>query len=151
MTATASASRGIDSSTDISPKKSPWRSVAITVRSLALATRDLDDPRLDHEHVDALVALAEHDLARFGDARQTTRLRAPRRPAIPPLPTGGGSSRSAPTERDLMAPRRSASSPGAHQARVGASSNTLTWASVPPLGLEPRTCGLRVRRSDQLS
>jgi peptidoglycan/LPS O-acetylase OafA/YrhL len=34
---------------------------------------------------------------------------------------------------------------------AGSSSSALTWVFVPPLGLEPRTCGLRVRRSDQLS
>ena len=52
--------------------------VALTERRhhravLALATGDLDGARLDHEHVDPLLALAEHDLARFDGSLRVAR------------------------------------------------------------------------------
>ena len=73
MTATASASRGIDSSSGHLAEE-----VALAERRhhgalLALATGDLDDARLDHEHVDPLLALAEDDLARFDGSLRVAR------------------------------------------------------------------------------
>ena len=77
-------------------------------RSLAFATGDLDGARLDHEHVDALLALAEHDLARFGDTRQNARLRCTPSP-YHPTPFRGSSCWASRLRRKLVAePSRSA-------------------------------------------
>ena len=91
-------------------------------------------------------------LGLLGDDPATDRVPGRHRPRGPRHHRRGGRRRVPVAEPGRHRRRlRLIAEPDASRPGAGGSSSALAWASVPPLGLEPRTCGLRVRRSDQLS